>query len=147
MNTMTHEQLAQFIAANYPDALKAEPNGLHAWLAVALARQEAAEHGDQAQNLIDLGFGRWAFAVQRISNADFVGLERNAGVQFRMGAPKAHQVTDSPGHDQIQRNVSVKPAASFPSDPHYDAKAWETMTARKGPGRVVFWNVAGPARP
>jgi hypothetical protein len=35
----------------------------------------------------------------------------------------------------------------FPSDPHYDAKAWETMTARKGPGRVVFWNVAGPARP
>ena len=36
--------------------------------------------------------------------------------------------------------------APFPSDPHYDAKAWETMTARKGPGRVVFWNVAGPAR-
>jgi hypothetical protein len=41
----------------------------------------------------------------------------------------------------------------FPSDPHYDAKAWEVlgldpgMTARKGPGRVVFWNVAGPARP
>lgn len=35
----------------------------------------------------------------------------------------------------------------FPSDPHYDAKAWETMTARRGPGRVVFWNVAGPARP
>lgn len=34
----------------------------------------------------------------------------------------------------------------FPSDPHYDAKAWETMTARKGPGRVVFWNVAGPAQ-
>jgi len=35
---------------------------------------------------------------------------------------------------------------SFPSDPHYDAKAWETMTAQKGPGRVLFWNVAGPAR-
>ena len=41
----------------------------------------------------------------------------------------------------------------FPADPHYDAKAWEVlgldprMTARKGPGRVVFWNVAGPARP
>lgn len=33
----------------------------------------------------------------------------------------------------------------FPSDPHYDAKAWETMTARKGPGRVVFWNVVGAA--
>jgi hypothetical protein len=35
----------------------------------------------------------------------------------------------------------------FPSDPHYDAKAWELCAARKGAGRVVFWNVAGPARP
>jgi hypothetical protein len=35
----------------------------------------------------------------------------------------------------------------FPSDPHYDAKAWELCAARKGPGRVLFWNVAGPARP
>jgi hypothetical protein len=35
----------------------------------------------------------------------------------------------------------------FPSDPHYDAKAWEMCTARKGPGRVLFWNVAAPARP
>ena len=39
----------------------------------------------------------------------------------------------------------AKALPPFPSDPHYDAKAWETMTARKGPGRVVFWNVAGPA--
>jgi hypothetical protein len=37
--------------------------------------------------------------------------------------------------------------APFPSDPHYDAKAWELCAARKGPGRVVFWNVAGPAKP
>ena len=35
----------------------------------------------------------------------------------------------------------------FPSDPHYDAKAWETMKARREAGLVVFWNVAGPARP
>ncbi|GAB4227848.1 MAG: hypothetical protein Kow0032_07430 [Methyloligellaceae bacterium] len=35
----------------------------------------------------------------------------------------------------------------FPADPHYDAKAWEICTARKGPGRVLFWNVAPPARP
>ncbi|WP_376802529.1 hypothetical protein [Candidatus Raskinella chloraquaticus] len=41
----------------------------------------------------------------------------------------------------------AKAISPFPSDPHYDAKEWETMTARKGPGRVVFWNVAGPARP
>lgn len=42
---------------------------------------------------------------------------------------------------------AAKALPPFPSDPHYDAKAWETLTARKGPGRVVFWNVAGPARP
>ena len=47
----------------------------------------------------------------------------------------------------------AKTLPPFPSDPHYDAKAWEVlgldpgMTARKGPGRVVFWNVAEPARP
>jgi hypothetical protein len=43
------------------------------------------------------------------------------------------------------RPARIKPP--FPSDPHYDAKAWEQCAARKGPGRVVFWNVAGPARP
>jgi Pyridoxal-phosphate dependent enzyme len=35
----------------------------------------------------------------------------------------------------------------FPSNPHYDAKAWEQYAARKDLGhRVLFWNVAGPAR-
>ena len=43
------------------------------------------------------------------------------------------------------REARSKPP--FPSDPHYDAKAWEQCAARKGPGRVLFWNVAGPARP
>ena len=33
----------------------------------------------------------------------------------------------------------------FPADPHYDAKAFETCLARHGPGKVLFWNVAGPA--
>ena len=37
----------------------------------------------------------------------------------------------------------TKTLPPFPSDSHNDAKAWETMTARKGPGRVVFWNAAG----
>jgi 1-aminocyclopropane-1-carboxylate deaminase/D-cysteine desulfhydrase-like pyridoxal-dependent ACC family enzyme len=43
------------------------------------------------------------------------------------------------------REAKNKP--SFPSDPHYDAKAWELCAARKGSGRVLFWNVAGPAQP
>jgi hypothetical protein len=33
----------------------------------------------------------------------------------------------------------------FPADLHYEAKAWEFLKARKGTGRVVFWNVAAPA--
>jgi hypothetical protein len=41
------------------------------------------------------------------------------------------------------REAKSKPP--FPSDPHYDAKAWELCAARKGPGRVLYWNVAGPA--
>lgn len=41
----------------------------------------------------------------------------------------------------------ARTATPFPSDPHYDAKAWETMKARRGAGLVVFWNVAGPAKP
>jgi hypothetical protein len=43
------------------------------------------------------------------------------------------------------REAKSKPP--FPSDPHYDAKAWEQCAARKGLGRVLFWNVAGPAQP
>lgn len=35
----------------------------------------------------------------------------------------------------------------FPSDPHYDAKAWQICKARRGAGRVLFWNVTGPAVP
>lgn len=33
----------------------------------------------------------------------------------------------------------------FPSDPHYDAKAW-AMMRRQGRGRLLFWNCAGPAQ-
>jgi hypothetical protein len=33
-------------------------------------------------------------------------------------------------------------SAPFPSDPHYDAKAWALMPKAEG---ALFWNVAGPA--
>ena len=42
---------------------------------------------------------------------------------------------------------AIKNAPPFPSDPHYDAKAWELCLAHKGSGRVMFWNVTGPAQP
>jgi hypothetical protein len=37
--------------------------------------------------------------------------------------------------------------APFPSDLHYDAKAWEICLAKHGPGEVLFWNVAPLPRP
>ena len=37
--------------------------------------------------------------------------------------------------------------APFPADPHYDAKAWEVCIAKRGPGQVLFWNVAPLPRP
>jgi hypothetical protein len=42
---------------------------------------------------------------------------------------------------------TARTAPPFPSDPHYDAKAWEIAKARRGAGLVAFWNVTGPARP
>lgn len=34
----------------------------------------------------------------------------------------------------------------FPSDPHYDAKAWEALKIRGASGLTLFWNVTGPAQ-
>lgn len=39
------------------------------------------------------------------------------------------------------------PQPPFPSDPHYDAKAWQIALQRRGQGMVYFWNVTGPAKP
>lgn len=44
-------------------------------------------------------------------------------------------------------DATARRAPPFPSDPHYDAKAWEMCLARRGAGAVAFWNVTGPARP
>lgn len=38
-------------------------------------------------------------------------------------------------------------SAPFPSDLHYDAKAWELCRNLRGKGKVLFWNVTGPANP
>jgi hypothetical protein len=42
---------------------------------------------------------------------------------------------------------TAKAAPPFPSDPHYDAKAWEVCVGSRGPGQVLFWNVAPLPRP
>lgn len=74
--------------------------------------------------------------------------------------PKARRHVVQIGRDLTPREVAgatihVHPrkfsdsaalAAPFPVDPHYDAKAWELCIAKRGPGRVLFWNVAPLAR-
>lgn len=43
-------------------------------------------------------------------------------------------------------HCTIKPP--FPSDPHYDAKAWQLCTRlRRKDGTVLFWNVTGHAEP
>lgn len=44
-------------------------------------------------------------------------------------------------------SAACKARPPFPSDPHYDAKAWSMCSKLKGPGLVVMWNVTGPAIP
>jgi threonine dehydratase len=45
----------------------------------------------------------------------------------------------------LEFGQACRAAVPFPSDPHYDAKAWEICQARHGAGTVLFWNVTGPA--
>lgn len=44
-------------------------------------------------------------------------------------------------------NKALAERPPFPSDPHYDAKAWFKCRAKRGSGVVLFWNVTGPATP
>lgn len=37
-------------------------------------------------------------------------------------------------------------AAPFSADPQYYGKAWEQCLTKRGPGRVLFWNVAPLAK-
>lgn len=49
-------------------------------------------------------------------------------------------------HVAPQRFSAIaKTVTPFPSDPHYDAKAWAICREQHGPGKVLFLNVTGPA--
>lgn len=45
----------------------------------------------------------------------------------------------------FSKAILAKPP--FPSDPHYDAKAWFKCRSLSKGGVVLFWNVTGPAQP
>lgn len=55
------------------DAPQSEPDGLDARIAVALACEESAEHGDQAQDLIERGWvSRRLLFVEEIGDLPFI---------------------------------------------------------------------------
>lgn len=59
-----------------------------------------------------------------------------------------NDVADATIHEYPKKfEWATKKQSPFPSDPYYDAKAWELCIAQKGSGRVLFWNVTGPAQP
>ena len=73
------------------DALEADPDGFDAWLAVAFARQEAAEHGDQSQDLIESGpVSRRLLLVEEIGGMPFILVEEHVGGQVRTGPAESH---------------------------------------------------------
>lgn len=47
----------------------------------------------------------------------------------------------------ISFNKAIAGRPPFPSDPHYDAKAWFKCKSLHGKGLILFWNVTGPACP
>lgn len=95
-------------------------------------------------------------------NPDEVWCASGSGVLMRglaMAWPNARRHSVQVGRGLSAANVAgaeihvhplafgqrCKVAPPFPSDPHYDAKAWEIAKARRGAGLVLFWNVTSPA--
>lgn len=63
------------------------------------------------------------------------------GRELNAGDVAGAQIHISP----LKFGQRAKISPPFPSDPHYDAKAWQIAKARRGAGLVIFWNVTGPA--
>ncbi|WP_299373124.1 hypothetical protein [uncultured Kiloniella sp.] len=123
----------------------------------AKAKQYAEERGAK---LIPFGL-QWQEAITAISNVgkqiDFdpeeVWCACGSGVlstALKAAFPKAKIKAVQVGRDsdlaayQYDRDFSQKARTTppFPSNPHYDAKAWEICTANNNRGKVLFWNVA-----
>lgn len=130
----------------------------------AKAREYAAEHGAL---LLPLGLNA-PEAIPAIAEAarsldespDEVWCAAGSGTLCRalMSAwPRAHHFAVAVGRDLAIEGAKVyrypKPFEAhaltrppFPSDPHYEAKAFEYALIHRTKGkRVIFWNVLGPA--
>lgn len=123
----TGAKLAPF-GVNMPEAIDviaaaAKASGLkpdEVWCASGsgvLARALAKAWPNARRHVVEVG--------RELSSADVAGAKI-----YKAGLP-------------FEKAIAARPP--FPSDLHYDAKAWATCKARRGAGLVVFWNVTGPA--
>ena len=85
-----------------PDALKAEPEGFNARFAVALSSEEAAEHCDSPDDVVNGGrCFRDGFLGEDVCAFPLVGSEEQRRGEVRMRSPEADQASQSPRHDHI----------------------------------------------
>jgi hypothetical protein len=84
------------------ESCEAQPEGFDAGFAVALAAEEAAEHGDLPDHLAEVGRGAGRlFLCQEIRALPFLLAEQLAGGQVWMSTPESHEVCQAPRHHHI----------------------------------------------
>ena len=120
------------------------PPGAHAKeteIALAeTARQLEAEQGPFDEVWCAAGSGTLSRALQRgfkNPRTKFHAVEVAMPVDD-LGRATVHRYADK----KLMQPLSKKPAP-FPSDPHYDRKAWAICQQAHGKGKILFWNVLG----
>jgi len=99
-----------------PDPGKAKPERFDAGLSIALATQEATEHGDLPDDFTN---GRWLsrrfFLRQDVRPLPLCLGQQRTGAQVWMGAPQSDQARQTPGHEHIhgQRQLQLDHAAQL----------------------------------
>ena len=89
---------------------EALPKGFYAGFAIAFAGEEAAKHGDAAD---DIAYGRHflggRFFSQQPCGLPFSLVEHSARGQVGLDTSQAHQMSQSPGNDKIngQRDLQL----------------------------------------
>ncbi|MCR6673246.1 pyridoxal-phosphate dependent enzyme [Devosia ginsengisoli] len=113
-------------------------------IAQAAGTAQLADHPDQAWSIDEVWCASGSGVLARGLAKAFPNARRHVVQVGRELSPD--DVAGATIHihpRKYAQHAQSKPP--FPSDPHYDAKAWEICKAERGPGRVLFWNVTGPA--
>ena len=89
--------------------VESQPDSFRAGFAIALAGEKSAQARDQAQHLVEPGRDRLPDVGQQIRATNFIGIEEQSGIQIGATAAHVHQMDDSPGHHQKQRQRALEP--------------------------------------